>query len=985
MLTKKTTITDRIELIPNTGIQFVDFALDLANFPKKSWDFCITPGEEGQLFLLEEDPETGAYSYNDSSGHTQKASEPTFSVSLKEIIGLFEDQWLPLPYLREQQQAHFANGPTNWVRGRFVDIGNRLEASPGSAESHRLVIAFDTALLPHRPDADYLAPSADDAKAGRVFSLATHASDTRDFVNAGWLGDWLFELYADRVRARQKKHSKPVTDDEVADYMVEMHDVNCFEIATYLAYLDALRLGLRMLPVKFTDVTTDQNITTIDVDLVLDLGNSRTCGILIEEHPDEGFSLKTASELRLRDLSRPEFIYQDPFESWVEFAQVSFGKDHFSPLSGRSDAFQWPTIARVGGEAARLSSLREGTSGHTGMSSPKRYLWDERKRVQPWRFNRGADQVGGERFAKDGAFAALINSEGKPRHTLDPIDPENLPPVEAKYSRSSIVTFALAEILYHAILMINSPDYRRQKGHYSVPRNLRRVILTMPTAMSKPERDIFRDRAKHAIDMTMLVMKRPRESGPKLEMLMDEASATQLVYLYTEVAKTFNGDARGFFKLMKTPRIDDPRPERFRLATIDIGGGTTDLVITDFEAVGAGTSANIRPHAVFREGFNVAGDDILRRVVNEHVLAPIQDAIAAAGVIGAGDLIEEIFGGDSARKGITESVERQQLVMEVLVKIGLAILGAYESSNKEVAKTPTDLGFAEIFSQATPPPERRLLRFNEKVIENGGQPDFDLRKLRFPVDPETIRRTITNTLGNAFPALCEVIRAYDCDVLLLSGRPSRLPALRELVISHRPVTPDRIIPLHHYRVGNWYPFRDSRLRISDPKTTAVVGAMIGAVASGRLLGFGLLTDQYSPISTARYIGKIDTEQQIKDQDVYYADVDLENPEEGLPPTKVPFANKVVIGFRQLPLERWPATQMYVLDYRDDKAAQRYRTGDPLQVSFSIISKRDESTETLKIKEILTSEGDDVGKTQLALRLQTLQDQSGYWFDTGVIR
>ena len=57
MLTKKTTITDRIELIPNTGIQFVDFALDLANFPKKSWDFCITPGEEGQLFLLEEDPE----------------------------------------------------------------------------------------------------------------------------------------------------------------------------------------------------------------------------------------------------------------------------------------------------------------------------------------------------------------------------------------------------------------------------------------------------------------------------------------------------------------------------------------------------------------------------------------------------------------------------------------------------------------------------------------------------------------------------------------------------------------------------------------------------------------------------------------------------------------------------------------------------------------------------------------------------------------
>jgi len=985
MLTKKTTITDRIELIPNTGVQFVDFALDLASLPKKNWDFYITPGEEGQLFLLEEDPDTGTYTYSDASGHEQKAAEPTFSVSLKEIIGLLEDQWLPLPYLREQQQAHFANGPTNWVRGRFVDIGNRVEVRQGFAESHRLVIAFDTALLPHREGADYLAPSADDAKAGRVFSLATHSSDTQDFVNAGWLGDWLFELYADRVRARQKKQAKPMTDEDVADYMLEMHDVTCFEIAAYLAYLDALRLGLKMLPVKFTDVTTDQNITTIDVDLVLDLGNSRTCGILIEDNPDEGFSLKSASELRLRDLSRPEFIYQDPFESWVEFAQVSFGKDHSSLLSGRSDAFQWPTIARVGGEAARLSSLREGTSGNTGMSSPKRYLWDVRKRLQPWRFNRRADQGSGEPFAKDGAFAALINSQGIPRHTLDPTDPDNLPPVEAKYSRSSIVTFALAEILYHAILMSNSPDYRRQKGHYSVPRNLRRVILTMPTAMSKPERDILRDRAQHAIDMTMLVMKRTRESGPKLEMIMDEASATQLVYLYTEVAKTFNGDARGFFQLMKTPRVDDPRPERFRLATIDIGGGTTDLVITDFEAVGAGTSANIRPHAVFREGFNVAGDDILRRVVNEHVLAPIQDAVATAGVVGASDLIEEVFGGDSARKGISESVERQQLVTEVLVKIGLAILGAYETSDTEGAKGPTDCGFADIFSQDAPPPERCLLRFNEKVIEKGGRPDFDLRKLRFPIDPKAIRRTITNTLGNAFPALCEAIRAYDCDVLLLSGRPSRLPALRELVISHRPMTPDRIIPLHHYRVGDWYPFRDSRLRINDPKTTAVVGTMIGAVASGRLLGFGLLTDQYRPDSTARYIGKIDTEQQIKDQDIYYADVDLEDPEEGLPRTTVPFANKVVIGFRQLPLERWPATQMYVLDYRNDKAAQKYRTGDPLQVSFSIVSKRDESTETLKIDQIVTSDGDDVGKAQLALRLQTLQDQNGYWFDTGVIR
>ena len=984
MLTQKTVINDRIELIPNTGIQFVDFALDLDNFPKKNWDFFITPGETGQLMLLRDDPESGNLSYHNETGEEVRVREASFSVSLKDIIELFVDQWLPLPYLREQQQSHFADGPTNWVRGYFVDIRDQRDGLFRVTESHRLVIAFDTALLPHREGAEYLAPAQDDAKAGRLFSLACGPADNHGFINSPWISEWLFGLYADRIRVRKRRSNWVLSDEEITQQMMESHGVDCVDIASYIAYLDVLRLALPHLPVKFTDVTSDQNVTGIDVDLVLDLGNSRSCGIVIEDNPDDGFSLEKASELCLRDLSRPEFIYQDPFESRVEFAQVSFGKDHFSPLSGRSDAFQWPTIARVGGEATRLSSLREGTSGNTGMSSPKRYLWDDRKRVQPWRFNKGANQGEDEPFAKDGAFARLINSEGVPRHTLDREDPDNLPPVEAKYSRSSIVTFALAEIFYHATLMVNAPEYRRQKGHYSVPRYLRRIILAMPTAMTRPERDILRQRARDAIEMTMLVLGRPIESCPELEMPMDEASATQLVYLYTEVAKTFNGDARGFFQLMKTPRVDDPRPDRFRLATIDIGGGTTDLVITDFEPVGSGTTASIRPHMIFREGFNVAGDDILRRVINDHVLMVIQKAITDAGVDGAADLIEEVFGGDSARKGIVDSVERQQLVTEVMVKIGLAILGAYENSEMEEITMPEDLGFENVFPADMSPPERALINFNNKVVALGGV-HFDLRKLRFPVNCQGIRRTIANTLGNVVPALCEAIRAYDCDVLLLSGRPSRLPAVRELVLSYRPVTPDRVIPLHHYRVGDWYPFRDARLRINDPKTTAVVGAMIGAVAGGRLTGFGLLMSGYRPVSTARYIGKIDAEQQIKNQDVYFSDVDLEDVEEGLPDTTAPFANKVVIGFRQLPLERWPASQMYVLDYRDDRTAQRLRSGDPLQVKFSIVSKRDESTETLRIGEVETADGDSVPKSQLSLTLQTLPDQNGYWLDTGAIR
>ena len=67
---------------------------------------------------------------------------------------------------------------------------------------------------------------------------------------------------------------------------------------------------------------------------------------------------------------------------------------------------------------------------------------------------------------------------------------------------------------------------------------------------------------------------------------------------------------------------------------------------------------------------------------------------------------------------------------------------------------------------------------------------------------------------------------YRTDLLLLSGRPSRLPAVRDCLREAAILPPHRIVPLHLYRVGQWYPFRDYQATIADPKTTACVGAML---------------------------------------------------------------------------------------------------------------------------------------------------------------
>ena len=73
-----------------------------------------------------------------------------------------------------------------------------------------------------------------------------------------------------------------------------------------------------------------------DVDLVLDVGNSRTCGLLIEAAGELGVNLNDSYELALRDLSHPESVHNKPFESRVEFAQAWFGKNHLSRMGGRA-------------------------------------------------------------------------------------------------------------------------------------------------------------------------------------------------------------------------------------------------------------------------------------------------------------------------------------------------------------------------------------------------------------------------------------------------------------------------------------------------------------------------------------------------------------------------------------------------------------------------------------------------------------------------
>src|SRR5690554_6804317 len=241
----------------------------------------------------------------------------------------------------------------------------KLDEPDSDGNNYRITIAFDTTLMPDNEYANYLAPSATDMNSGLLFKLSMGVEQTNWFFTQDWVNDWLEAIF--------KEGSTHLDAQELEEalglYEPQAHMLNLLSlIAPTTVHKSPTQPRLQVPIVRLISSTITGSKAVVPVDLVLDVGNSRTCGILIENLGAGHSRLNSNYVLQLRDLSAPERVYNDAFESRIEFAQAVFGKENYAVKSGRNDAFLWPTIARVGAEAGRLASRRRGTEGSTGLS-----------------------------------------------------------------------------------------------------------------------------------------------------------------------------------------------------------------------------------------------------------------------------------------------------------------------------------------------------------------------------------------------------------------------------------------------------------------------------------------------------------------------------------------------------------------------------------------------------------------------------------------
>jgi hypothetical protein len=362
-----------VRLVPSSGVQFLDFTISTDGLSRTVGQFSEDhiETETGQRTVL---VDVGRDAGEDGvvwHPLTKRPLGPDEFLTVSGFAGLepFLDTWVPLPYLRFRgrnagQVVHDA-GPSNWVRAYIASPRDGLRA----AKSLNVVLAFDTKLAPvyGTGEAADVGPSAYDALFGSTFQFNDKLADLGMFVSEPWVDGWLQGSFRDFAR-RSTGSTGPATGAG-GRFQLE-------HVARYLTYLAVLTRGTTLPQIRFADSFSNAwQMPVTGVDLVLDIAAEKTCALLIARDPSLGDGasadavLAGAEPLYLRDLNDPVRVHSSPPSTAVEFDSQSFGNIVASRRSGRTDAFMWPSLVRVGAEAERLALRASATPGVTPAAS----------------------------------------------------------------------------------------------------------------------------------------------------------------------------------------------------------------------------------------------------------------------------------------------------------------------------------------------------------------------------------------------------------------------------------------------------------------------------------------------------------------------------------------------------------------------------------------------------------------------------------------
>ncbi|RCK80638.1 MAG: virulence factor SrfB [Candidatus Ozemobacter sibiricus] len=937
---------EKVEFLANTGLSFYTPKVDV-RFPESllemrmDWRLVKSPQGAVQLTagtggLPADKPAPGGP--KDSPGSESGPGDVgrltiKFADALQAALG----KWLPLPYNRKMSDRSTPAKSNDWIR---LWIGKPPLSTDDNL--YKLVFAVDTTLHDYSADGvaghDCIGFLPDDV--GFPFELNSRSTS---FLRSTTLFTWISNIFKDMPGAP----GGPAGAGALA-------------MGAFLTLIEGLRTLECCPEIRFIHPEGQP----AEVHFILDLGNSRACGILAENAPGQPIGLDECRKLEIRDLTRPYEVYTEPFDTSFKFFPPLFA-DPDCPAPHAGTSFLWPSLVRLGHEAAQMDPA---PIGHTGMSSPKRYLWDDRRRPLAWYFNLPDSDTA----RKIGApFLQYLDEQGAFQGG------QGEPPFDPTYPPSAMMTFVLLELLCHVHAQINSWSFRQVRGQRQVKRVLASIVITTPCGMSEPEKMIYRERAQAAIDLYHHVT-RCRDPKPTLVLEFDESSCVQLTWLLGEIKYRFLGEAGRAIAMLGRPR---PTPEGrreplLRVASIDIGGGTSDLMIAEYTPTGL-DHAGVRQRMLFSEGYSVAGDEIAKRLIEKMILRRVYEVARERTPTLAWEAFQHFFGPGKGERDKEFLDTKAELCRQVWIPMAHQHL---EFAERDTAEPSIELGFYDFFRRR--PPEYVLDFFARHLKQEFGC-DLNLPEITWVLTRDRINRVIENVMGNILRIFCEVIAQFDCDVIILGGKPSSLPIIRETLVRFMPVPPERIIGLKGYPVGSWYPFSQKVGGIADPKTATVVGAAVWLFAErlNNLEGLSLTTDRSRILKQECFIGTFNPEAMRLDQLLFPT----------APGREVPLTvtRPVFLGVRRIDSDLCTVNPLWevAVDTGTHRSTGGSGSGQSREVAslappFTVFLKQDPACK----EKLMLTRAQDAARTVLPARLATLHlrtmvaDQ--YWIDSG---
>ena len=348
--------------------------------------------------------------------------------------------------------------------------------------------------------------------------------------------------------------------------------------------------------------------------------------------------------------------------------------------------------------------------------------------------------------------------------------------------------------------------------------------------------------------------------------------------------------------------------------------------------------------------------------------------------------LRNFFGPDYTGQTISDRKLRRDFNIQYSIPLMYCFLDMLANGIKDCT-----IRYTDVFEDC--PPNERIKEGFKKYFS------FDLEDLEWEFDKFAVSDVISRAFEPLLKKIATIMYAYNCDIVLLSGRPSSLSPIRNIFLKYYSVSPNRLILLNDYFVGHWYPNKNNTGK-ATAKTIVAMGALVGyyAISLGNLDKFLIDKSQLDKKlkSVINYI-----ESSREGQPIEY----FITPEKNMGELMVS-SLPTTLNVRQIGLDSYPSRKLYVIDFNQHKMIERIRNKAiqegtsinetqalakvkeiiddlRLRMPFQLSIERDEDDkEKLIITAITDKKGNELADSNIEINIQSLGADERYWLDTG---